>query len=216
VLKSDIGGTVTHGESVRATCRTLAELSNGLGSEGCVVRDHGLVGDRSIIRPGQGRTAVILEVLANTGKILDDLDALRLEVLGAGDTTALEDLRSVDGTSRQDDLTLGLDGLDITTGDGAELDGRRLAGVLGGDEARDLVLDKEIEVGEGVGDSGVVANAGVGSRDFLGVLGGGHPADAMLVAIVAGLGSVEAELLVRLPTNLWGSHESASSLLPRN
>jgi hypothetical protein len=159
---------------------------------------------------------VILEVLANTGKILDDLDALRLEVLGAGDTTALEDLRSVDGTSRQDDLTLGLDGLDITTGDGAELDGRRLAGVLGGDEARDLVLDKEIEVGEGVGDSGVVANAGVGSRDFLGVLGGGHPADAMLVAIVAGLGSVEAELLVRLPTNLWGSHESASSLLPRN
>ena len=201
VLEGNVGGAVTHGESVRATGGALAELCDGLGSVGGVVGDHGLVGERSIVRPGEGGTTVVLEVLADTRKVLDDLNALGLEVVGRGDTAALEDLGSVDGTSGQDDLTLGADGLDVTTGNGAELDSGGCLVVFVDYETRDLVLDEEVKVGEGVGNPGVVTNTGVGSLDGLRVLGRGNPADAMLITIVAGDRGLETELLVRLPPN---------------
>jgi hypothetical protein len=46
-----------------------------------------------------------------------------------------------------------------------------------------------------------VADTGVGALDGLGVLGGGHPADAVLVAIVTGLRGGETEFLVGVPAN---------------
>lgn len=144
---------------------------------------------------------MVLEVLAHTREVLDDLNAFGLEVLGRGDTAALEDLGSVDGTSRQYDLTLGADGLDVTASDGAELDSGGLLAVLVDYEASDLVLNEEIEVGEGVGNPRVVTDTGVGSLDGLGVLGGGNPADAMLVSVVAADGGLETEILIRLPPN---------------
>lgn len=201
VLQGDVGSAVTHGKGVGATGGALAELGDGLGGVGLVVQDQGLVGERSVEGESVGGAAVVLEVLANTGEILDDGDALRGEVLGRGDTAALEDLRGVNGTGRQDNLKLGADGLDLTAGNGAELDGRDCL-VLADDETGDLVLDEEVEVGARVGDPGVVADSSVGALDSVGVLSRGNPADTVLVAVVASDGGLEAELLVCLPSDL--------------
>lgn len=96
-----------------------------------------------------------------------------------------------------------MDGLDVTTGNRAELDSGGFPVVLVDYEARDLVLDEEVEVWEGVGNPGVVTDTGVASLDSLRVLGGGNPTDSMLVPVVAANGSLETELLVRLPPDAW-------------
>lgn len=66
---------------------------------------------------------MIVKVLAYAGKILDKLDPLRFKILSRRNTTPLEDLRSVNCTSREDDLPLRTDGPHITAGHRPELDG---------------------------------------------------------------------------------------------
>jgi hypothetical protein len=142
---------------------------------------------------------VILEILANTRKILNKINALGLEVLSRGYTAALEDLRCVDGTGRQYNFMFGADGLNLATSNGSKLDSRWCIIVLIDDEARNLVLDKEVKVREGISDPGIVTDTSVGSLDGFRVLGRGNPADTMLVPIIAANGGLETELLVRLP-----------------
>ena len=86
---------------------TLAELLEGLGGEGGVVGNVGLDGSGRIVLPVEQRAAVVLAVLAHAGEVLDNLDALGLEVVRRGDAAAMEDLGRVDGTGGQDDLVLG-------------------------------------------------------------------------------------------------------------
>ena len=110
--------------------------------------------------------AVILEVVTNTGKVLNHLNPGFLQVLSRCDTAALENLGRVNGASREDDLALGADGFNVATINGPELDGGGVL-TLVDDEAGDLVLDQEVEVGSAVSNGGVVANAGVRPLDGL-------------------------------------------------
>lgn len=144
---------------------------------------------------------MVLEVLPYAGQVLDHLDPRALQVLRRRNAAALQDLRRVDRTGREDDLAPGADRLDVPAGDGPELHGGNVLALVD-DEARDLVLDQEVEVGPVGGDGGVVADAGVGALDGVGVLGSGDPADAVLVAVGAVLERLEAELLEGLPADL--------------
>jgi hypothetical protein len=156
-LERLIGSTVAHGEGVWTASGTLTELLDSLSSVGLVAVDLSLGGRRRVIAEHDRHTAVVLEVLTDTGKVLHDLNTLRLEVLGIGNTAPLEDLRRVNGTSGQDDLMLGSDGLDFSASDGTELDGRDLL-ILVNDKTKDLVGDEKVEVGERVSDASVVAD----------------------------------------------------------
>lgn len=61
------------------------------------------------------------------------------------------------------------------------------------------MLDEEVEIGQGIGDADVVPNTGMGALDILGVLGGGNPAEAVLVAVVACFGVGKAKFFVCVP-----------------
>lgn len=64
------------------------------------------------------------------------------------------------------------------------------------------MLYEEVEVGQGIGDTDVVPNTGIGAMDGLGVLGGGNPAEAVLVAVVACLGVGKAKFFVCVPADV--------------
>lgn len=63
------------------------------------------------------------------------------------------------------------------------------------------MLDKEVEVGQRIGDADVVPNTGMGALDGFGVLGGGNPAEAVLFAIVACLAVRKTKLFVCIPAD---------------
>lgn len=65
------------------------------------------------------------------------------------------------------------------------------------------MLNEEVEVGQRIGDADVVPNASMGALDSLGVLGGGDPAEAVLVAVVACIEVGNAEFFVCVPANAW-------------
>jgi len=151
---------------------------------------------------GDWGSTVVLEVLAHTREVLDNLDSDGLEVRGRGNTAALENLGGVDGTGGENNLSLGTDRLDVTAGDGAVLDGGNLLGLVD-HEASDLVLGQKVEVGASRGDVGVVANTGMRTLYRLRVLGSRDPANTMLVTVGAVLGGVETKLDPGIPADLY-------------
>ena len=104
----------------------------------------------------------------------------------------------MDSTGREDDLVLGADRLYIAAGNGPELDGRNLPGLVH-HKAGNLVLDQEVEVGSAGSNVGVVANTSVRALNGLRVLSGRNPAKTMLVTIGAIFGGLKTKLLPSLP-----------------
>jgi len=51
---------------------------------------------------------VVLEVLADTRQVVDDLDAEGAELVGRPDTRQEQELRRVDGAAAEDDLAVGV------------------------------------------------------------------------------------------------------------
>lgn len=145
---------------------------------------------------------MVLEVLPNAGKVLDELNPCTLQILGGSNTAELQDLRGVDGARGEDDLALGADGLDLATSNGPELDGGNIL-IFIHDDADDLVLNQEVKVGPVGSNVSIVADAGVRSLDGGRVLGSGDPAEAVLVAVGAVARGLEAEFLKGFPSDLW-------------
>lgn len=92
---------------------------------------------------------MVLKVVTDTGKLEHDIDTGFLEECGRAETASLKDLRSVDSTSRDDDLGIGTDVVDGAVVQGLDLHDRHLVGqVIPGIHNTDhLVFSNDVEIG---------------------------------------------------------------------
>ncbi|KAI3482209.1 hypothetical protein L1887_55180 [Cichorium endivia] len=189
--------------------RDVRDRGHGLGEDGGLVglvrsqllSGEGGVGAERVERLEAGlevvhggRVGVVLEVLTHVGVLVEHLDAgLAEDVLGAN-TGELEELRGVDGTSREDDLLGGVDGVRLAAvGEGDAL-GPELAAAgvevdLGGEGVGEDVEVGSRLVGEEVG-GGRVGSGVVGGVDVRGLLG---DADILTGEGLVVLGDAELE-----------------------
>lgn len=105
---------------------------------------------------------MILEVVADTRKLEYDIDTGFLEECSRTKATSLKDLRSVDSTSRDDDLGFGTDVVDGTVVQGLDLHHRHLVDqvIPGIHNTGHLVVGNDVEVGTRL-DQLVVTDSGV-------------------------------------------------------
>lgn len=143
---------------------------------------------------------MVLEVLANTRKIDAHINASSLKNLLGADTAQLQEVRGVNGTSREDDLLLCVDGDQGVVS--RREDDASSSEVVVNYQLASLGVEQKVVVGAGSVDAEVVAGTSVRASDSPGVHQRGEPEDTGLSGTTVGRELNAVDLLERFHQRL--------------